>query len=34
LNDVGMSASPPTPDVWFDAANRRFGPARDIGTVP
>ena len=30
LSDVvGMSASPPTPDVSRGAANRRFGPAAD-----
>jgi hypothetical protein len=27
LSDVGMSASPPTPDVWCDAAKRRFSCA-------
>ena len=30
LSDLGMSASPPTPDYRCDAAKRRFGPATDL----
>jgi hypothetical protein len=34
LSDLGMSASPPTPDYRCDAAKRRFGPKTELDLSP